>query len=174
MKRNIVTTFVALLILLLVAWFTCRVPYHKWRWRVSLETAERLRAGDYTRSDAFFDLLRRNPKTYQDYETAAAKHESALVRLGHLVRKEFRLATRVRTDAALARFTKQAAERFPNRSEWSALFSTTGDSVIITTTKERIPEWDKFIAAFDAFKKAKRNSKCKRSRSVGPVQVLWQ
>ena len=172
MKRNLTIALATVLLLLSVAWFTCRVPYHKWRWRVSIQTAERLRAGDYNRSDALVDLLRGDPKSYQDYETAAAKHEAALLRLGYLAQKEFRLANRIRTDATIARFLKQAAERFPDRSEWSALISTTGESVTITTRKERMPEWEKFIADFDTMKRAKRDSKCKRRwRSLEPIQV---
>ena len=172
MKRNVAIALVTVLLLLCVAWFTCRIPYHKWRWRVSIQTAERLRVGDYNRSDALVDLLRGDPKTYQDYETAAAEHEATLIRSGYLARKEFRLTNRIRTDAAVACFLKQAAECFPDRSEWSALISNTGESVTITARKERMPEWEKFIADFDTIKKAKRDSKCKRRwRSLEPIQM---
>jgi len=173
MKRK-ATIALAVTALLCLAWFTGRVPYHKWRWRVSIQTSERLRAGQYTRSDAIVDLLRSDPKTYQDYEAAAAKHEAALIRLGYLARQEFRLTESIRTDAAIIRFLMLASQRFPNRAEWSVLFPTSGDTVTVTTIKERMPDWEKFILEFNTTKKASRSSKCKpRSRPLNPVQVRW-
>ena len=174
MKRKATIAIAAILLLLCVAWFTGRVPYHKWRWRISIETGERLRAGEYQRSDAMVDFLRGNPKTYQDYEAAAAKHEAALIRLGYLARQEFRLAEPIRTDAAIVRFLKLASQRFPNRAEWSVLFPTTGETITVTTIKERMPDWEKFILEFNTTRKASRGSKCKpRSRPLNPVQVRW-
>jgi len=172
MKRNAVLLLAFALLLLCVAWFTGRVPYHKWRLQACVQKAERLRAGEYTRIDAFVGIFGGDAKTYQDYEAAAVKHETTLIRLGYFVRKEFRLSNPLRTNAAIGRFLKDAARRFPDRRQWSALFSRTGDSVIITTTKEKMPDWEKFIADFDTAKRSERTSKCKRRwRSFNAINV---
>lgn len=76
MKRRILISLAVLALLVWVAWLPSRVPYHRWRLAACIKTAERLRAGEQTTTDEFLNLLRGEPKTYRDYEDAAARHEA--------------------------------------------------------------------------------------------------
>ena len=163
-KRNLSISILAILALFCLGSFTCRVPYHRWRLTACHQTAERLRAGGYTRTDEFLNLFRREPKTYRDYEDAAARHEDALVKLNYLVRKEFRIRKPLLSDSSLVDFMTRATARFPDTNEWSLVVSPTGDVLRVTTRPNRIDEWETFIRDFDRASPGNDVRKCKGSR----------
>jgi hypothetical protein len=170
-KRKAALGLAILAALLSISWVFMRVPYHRWRLRACAEKAERRVAGEYTRTDDVLALLRGEPKSYQDYENAAAKHEATLLHLGYFVRKEFRLANPISSREAIGRFQNAARERFPGY-EWSAVFSKSGGSLTITTRKERMAAWEKFIAEYEAPKKTGTKLKCQRRlRRFGTIEA---
>lgn len=165
---------VVVLVVGIGGWLTLRVPYHKWRLTSCRETAERLRAGQNTIADEFWGLLRGAPKTSVEYYTAATRHEDALIHLKYLARKEFRLTTPLTSNAAIDRFTAAAARRFPNKREWSLVFSALGDSVVVTARRQRMTDWEEFIRQHNRAIRASTKHKCKSRRdwieAVMPVR----
>ena len=73
------------------------------------------------------------------------------------------------------RFTELALKRFPNKEEWSCVFSANGDSVAITTRPGQMAKWEEFIREYDALKTSKRLRRCRgRSTWFEAVQpVRW-
>ncbi|HMJ64743.1 MAG TPA: hypothetical protein VK615_05280 [Candidatus Binatia bacterium] len=162
----------AILIVGVAAWYTLRIPYHKWRMAACVASAERLRNGQNTRTDELLSLIRGEPQTYQDYQAAATRHENALIDLKYLARKEFHLRTPVSTGEAMDRFMKLALVRFPNRREWSCVFSSSGDSIVVTTRPKRLPQWEEFIRAYDADKPPEKVLKCNsRARRLDAIRM---
>jgi len=162
----------AILIVGVAGWYALRVPYYKWRLAACNASAERLRNGQITRTDELLNLIRGEPQTYQDYQAAATRHENALIDLKYLAQKEFRLRTPVSTGEAMDRFTKLALAQFPNRREWSCVFSPPGDSVVVTTRPKWLPQWEEFIRAYDADKPPEKVLKCKgRTRRLEAIRM---
>ena len=149
MRRKAAIFVITVALLFAVGWVLLRVPYHKWRLRVCAENAVRVRQGKIRQTTAVATLLRGDPKTYQDYEAAIAKHEAALMRLNYFERNEFRLTKPVQKDKEKAAFLREAARHFPDRRTWRVVFSQSGDSVTVTTEGGRINQWEKFIRKFN-------------------------
>jgi hypothetical protein len=160
-RRTTAILLIAILIAGILGAFTLRVPYHKWRWDACTVAAERLRNGQLSRADELRGLIRGEPLTAQDYQAAATRHENALIRLGYLARKEFRLRNAVSSGQAMDRFTTLASARFPNSREWSCVFSASGDSISVTTRPKRLAEWEAFLRAFDGDRQPDKPLKCK-------------
>jgi hypothetical protein len=128
-------------------------------------SAEHLRAGKGDASGGLWGIFRGEPKTSSDYDAAAVRHEDALIKWKRLARKEFRLRNAVSTSKAMDRFTELALKRFPNKEEWSCVFSANGDSVVITAKPEQMGKWEEFIREFDATKTSKRSPRCRGKRT---------
>jgi len=137
-------------------------------------SADYLRAGQGDPSGGLWGLFQGEPKTSADYDAAAVRHEDALIKLKRLTRKEFRLRNAVSTGKAMDRFTELALKRFPNKGEWSCVFSANGDSVVITARPGQMARWEEFIREYDALKTSKRPRRCKGRRTwfeaVQPVR----
>jgi hypothetical protein len=170
--QRAVIVLAAILVVGVAGWYALRVPYHKWRLAACNASAERLRNGQVTRTDELLGMLRGEPHTYQDYQAAATRHENALIELKYLARREFRLRIPVNTGEAMDRFTKLALVQFPNRREWSCVFSAAGDSVVVTARPKHLPQWEEFIRAYDSEKPAEKVIKCKaRARRLEPIRM---
>jgi hypothetical protein len=137
-------------------------------------SAEHLRTGQGDASGGLWGIFREEPKTSADYDAAAVRHEDALIKLKRLARKEFRLRNAVSTSKAMDRFTELALKRFPNKEEWSCVFSAKGDSVVITTRPGQMAKWEEFIREHETLKTSKRLRRCKSRRTwfeaVQPVR----
>jgi len=143
-------------------WFTVRVPYHVWRWKVANKGARQALEVRASRIEDVRTLLGGEPRTWQDYQKAVAYHEEALVRLKYLARREFSLRQPITTAEISERFYKAAIARFPNRLEWSWELSPAGDSVTITTTPNNFAAWEKFIGEFGSPKTENQKPECRR------------
>ncbi len=171
-QRTAIILISAILIAGVLGALTLRVPYHKWRWGACTEAAERLRNGQLSRVDEVRGLIRGEPLTAQDYQAAATRHENALIRLGYLARKEFRLRNAVTTGEAMDRFTRLASARFPNSRGWSCVFSAPGDSVSVTTRPKHLADWETVIRAFDGELEPAKTLKCRgRTRRLESLRM---